>query len=155
MRSALATQSLLATEYRTENLFCCAFRTSGERGVCLKQEERTTTDLSNTREHQFCHTVPFCSLPGAMHVNECPPLASQIVLSVEFFTNTSTSILTRWLLYKNSHNRTDFPERRHFMTHALTRFNPCDYFFWGEGFLKDEVFKLYSPCILYIGQTYR
>ena len=35
-----------------------------------------------------------------------PALASHIVLSVQFFTKTSASILTRWLLFKNLHNRT-------------------------------------------------
>ena len=64
----------------------------------------------NTREHRGLSDGPFCTLPGAPHANMRPPLASHIVLFVEFFTKASTSILTRWLLFKNLHNRTGLIE---------------------------------------------
>jgi len=79
----LPTKSPLGTEYQTKNPFCCGFRTSD--GL-------------------------FCSLPGTLHANKRPPFASQIILFVEFFTKTSTSILTRWFFFKNLHNRTGLNE---------------------------------------------
>jgi len=78
-------------------------------GVCLKKEEDDHGPLEHQRTSRLSDG-PFCSLPGALHANRRPPLASQIVLFVEFFTKTSASILTRWLLFKNLHNRTGLIE---------------------------------------------
>jgi len=81
-------------------------------GKCVKKEE----DDHGPHEHQRTSRLsdgPFCSLPGALHANIRLPLASQIVLFVEFFTKTATSILTRWVLFKNLHNGTGLIEQRH------------------------------------------
>ena len=99
----------LGTEYRTENPFCCGLRTSGEQEVCLKKEEDNHEPLEHQRTSRLSDG-PFCSFPGTLHVNMRLSLASQIVLFIEFFTKTSTSILTRWLLFKNLHNRTGLIE---------------------------------------------
>ena len=68
MRSVLATKSLLGTEYRTENPFCCGLRTLGKLEVCLKKDE----DDHGPLEHQRISRLsdgPFCSLPSALHAN--------------------------------------------------------------------------------------
>ena len=75
-----------------------------ETGSVSKKEEDDHGPLEHQRSSRLSDG-PFCSLPGALHANMRPSLASQIVLFVEFFTKTSTSILTRWLLFKNLHNR--------------------------------------------------
>ena len=78
-------------------------------GSVSKKKEDDHGPLEHQRTSRLSDG-PFCSLPGALHANMRPPLASQIVLFVEFFTKTSTSILTRWLLFKNLHNRTGLIE---------------------------------------------
>jgi len=64
------------------------------KGKCVKKEEGDHGPLEHQRTSRLSDG-PFCSLPGALHANMRPPLASQIVLFVEFFTKTSTSILTQ------------------------------------------------------------
>ena len=40
-----------------------------ETGSVSEKKMRTTTDLSNTREHRGLSDGPFCSLPGPLHAN--------------------------------------------------------------------------------------
>ena len=102
----------------------------GGTGSVSKEEEDDHGPLEHQRTLRLSDGL-FRNLPGTLHANMRPSLASQIVLFVEFFTKTSTSILTRWLLFKNLHNRTDLPEKRHFVARALTRFNPLRLFLVG------------------------
>ena len=92
------------------------FRGTGN--VSKKKEEDGHGPLEHQRTSRLSDG-PFCSLPGALQANIRPPLASQIVLFVEFFTKTCTSILTRWLLFKNLHNRTALTLRRRIKSHLL------------------------------------
>ena len=84
-------------------------------GSVSKKEEDDHGPLEQQRTSRLSDG-PFYSLPGAVHADVQPSLASQIVLFVEFFTKTSTSILTRWLLFKNLHNRNGLIEWRHVNT---------------------------------------
>ena len=66
------------------------FRGTGS--VSKKEDDRRP--LGHQRTSRLSHG-PFCSLPGALHANKHLPLASQIVLFVEFFTKTATAHTAR------------------------------------------------------------
>ena len=51
-----------------KNPFCCGFRTSGKREVCLKKDEEDHGTLEHRRTSRLSDG-PFCSLPGALHAN--------------------------------------------------------------------------------------
>ena len=98
-----------------------------------KKEEDDHGPLGHQRTSRLSDG-PFCSLPGALHANKRLPLASQIVLFVEFFTKTSTAHTARKSM---AVLREMFPGRLISLTGDISwparspDLTPCDYFLWG------------------------